>query len=99
MFIVQGGIIARGLFTLPKFDKKLVDTIITQATPHQSAVISVDSYTASYYDKVNSFWRKNHNTTLRDVTVISTGGGYRDILVRSHLTSLKHVCLIYCVIN
>ena len=32
----QGGIIARALFTLPDFDPRLVNTIITQATPHQA---------------------------------------------------------------
>ena len=31
----QGGIVARGLFALPDFDSAMVNTIITQATPHQ----------------------------------------------------------------
>jgi len=48
-----------------------------------------------FYDKVNKFWIDNieDKSKLEDVTVFSTGGGYRDVLVRSGLTSLDGVSL------
>ena len=36
IYVLKGGVIARALFTLKGFNAKLVHTIITQATPHQS---------------------------------------------------------------
>ena len=82
---------ARALHTLPGFDVDKVHTIITQATPHQAPVVTMDSLLADFFAHVNGFWMKHHNTTLKDVTVVSSGGGYRDILVRSELASLKGV--------
>ncbi|XP_046551704.1 GPI inositol-deacylase-like, partial [Haliotis rubra] len=87
----MGGLVARALFTLPTFDPRLVTTIITQATPHQAPAIAIDSLLNSFYDEINTYWRLHANSTLRDVTVVSTGGGYRDILVRNGLTTLKGV--------
>ena len=91
VFNNQGGIVARALFTLPNFDSKLVQTVITQATPHQSPVISLDATLADFYNNVNTYWKQHKNTTLKDVVVVSSGGGYRDILVRTGLTSLSGV--------
>ena len=82
---------ARALFTLPKFKAKHVTTIITQATPHQAPVVAMDTYVQQFYDDVNAYWAQRHNTSLKEVTVVSTGGGYRDLLVRSHLTKLDRV--------
>ncbi|XP_063444450.1 GPI inositol-deacylase-like [Mytilus trossulus] len=87
----MGGMIARALFTLPEFDQSSVNTIITQATPHQAPVISFDRMIATYYSSVNNYWRTHSNTTLKHVTVVSTGGGYRDVLVRNGLTSLRGI--------
>ncbi|KAJ8319164.1 hypothetical protein KUTeg_004255 [Tegillarca granosa] len=87
----EGGMIARALFTLPDFDQQLVNTIITQATPHQGPVIALDRHMSQFYDNVNGYWRKHSNTALKHVTVISTGGGYRDKLVRHAFTSLKGI--------
>ncbi|XP_052071301.1 GPI inositol-deacylase-like isoform X3 [Mytilus californianus] len=87
----MGGMIARALFTLPEFDQNSVNTIITQATPHQAPVISLDRMIATYYSRVNNYWRTHSNTTLKHVTVVSTGGGYRDVLVRNELTSLRGI--------
>ncbi|XP_046355046.2 GPI inositol-deacylase-like [Haliotis rufescens] len=87
----MGGLLARALFTLPTFDPSLVTTIITQATPHQAPAIAIDNVLSSFYDEINTYWRLHANSTLRDVTVVSTGGGYRDILVRNGLTTLKGV--------
>ena len=82
--------IARALYTLPYFKPELVQMIVTQSTPHQAPVIAIDHEIASFYERVNTYWRDN-NKTLADVTVVSTGGGHRDVLVRSGLTSLEGV--------
>ena len=55
------------------------------------SVISLDRMIATYYNSVNNYWRTHSNTTLKHVTVISTGGGFRDVLVRNELTSLRGV--------
>ena len=91
----QGGMIARGIFTLPDFDTNTVRTIITQATPHQAPVMNVDYYMSEYYEKTNSYWISHVNTTLRDVVILSSSGGYRDVMVRSGLSSLHGVSCRY----
>lgn len=76
---------------MPTFDPDLVTTIVTQATPHQGPPVVLDSHLFEYYTDVNNFWQSHINTTLKYVTVLSTGGGYRDLLVRSGLTHLHDV--------
>lgn len=97
--LCQGGVVARGLFTVPGFDHSLVHTIITQATPHQAPVVALDAALADYYSQVNTYWRTHKNTTLKDVTVVTSGGGYRDLLVRTGLTPVFGVSTVlsYCV--
>ena len=87
----QGGFVARALFTLPAFDPNSVNLIVTQATPHQVAVITLDVSMATIYARVSAFWQDHGNSTLRHVTVFSTGGGWRDLLVRTDITSLDGV--------
>ena len=67
--------IARSLHTLRGFEADKVHTIVTQATPHRQPVIAMDSLLSEFYDHVNGYWAAHHNTSLRDVTVVSTGGG------------------------
>ncbi|RUS89814.1 hypothetical protein EGW08_002426, partial [Elysia chlorotica] len=87
-----GGIVARGLFTLPDFDPAVVNTIITQATPHQKPVVSFDEDLHHYYQRVNQYWRsEGGQAALRHVTVVSTGGGHRDVQVRYALTRLDGI--------
>ena len=50
---LQGGVIARALFTLPEFHHSLVHTIITQATPHVSPVVGADKHLVDFYAAVN----------------------------------------------
>src|SRR6218665_1649499 len=80
--------IARALYTLPNFNQTVVCTILTQATPHQMPVIIIDPFLADFYRRVNEHWAKSLG---RDVLIISTGGGHRDVLVRNGLTSLSKV--------
>uniref|UniRef100_A0A4W3JIR9 GPI inositol-deacylase n=1 Tax=Callorhinchus milii TaxID=7868 RepID=A0A4W3JIR9_CALMI len=81
----MGGIIARALFTLRNFDPTLISLIITQATPHIAPVLPLDSYLTDFYTAVNSYWILNEKD-LRNVTILSVGGGFRDYQVRSGLT-------------
>lgn len=92
----MGGLIARGLFTLPKFDLSVVHTIITFGTPHRHPVLSLDPQLMDYYETVNSFWRSQafSNDTearLKNITLVSVSGGLRDVLVRSSPSSMNHL--------
>lgn len=40
----MGGVVARALYTLPRFNPNLVSLIITQASPHLAPVLSFDPY-------------------------------------------------------
>lgn len=109
----MGGVVARALFTLPRFNPHLVSLIITQASPHQAPVLGLDPYLlgqwmgglqdqrrcsrfyfcflfihfSEFYSALRQKW-VNQADKLRNVTVLSVGGGYRDYQVRSGLTSL-----------
>ena len=87
----MGGIITRSVF-LPSEDnfykKKLVHTIITQASPHTHPVINIDNYMSNYYEKVNNFWL-NKSDSLQNVVLASLYGGTRDILVRGGLANIN----------
>lgn len=83
----MGGVVARALFTLPRFNSSLVSLIITQASPHLAPVLALDPYLLDFYSAVRKKW-VNQANKLRNVTVLSVGGGYRDYQVRSGLTSL-----------
>lgn len=90
---LQGGMVAKGLFLDPNFEKSMVHVIITLVTPHKSPVLALDSFIARYYDSVNAYWRANRRADreadLSHVTFASIGGGHRDILVRSGLTQAE----------
>ncbi|KAF3695162.1 GPI inositol-deacylase [Channa argus] len=83
----MGGVVARALFTLPRFNTSLVSLIITQASPHLAPVLALDPYLLDFYSAVRQKW-VNQANKLRNVTVLSVGGGYRDYQVRSGLTIL-----------
>lgn len=83
----MGGVVARALYTLPRFNPNLVDLIITQASPHLAPVLALDPFLLDFYSTVRQRWVSQAHR-LRNVTVVSVGGGYRDYQVRSGLTSL-----------
>lgn len=92
----MGGLIARGLFTLPKFDPSFVHTIITFGTPHCHPILSLDPQLMDYYENVNSFWKSQvfgngTESRLNNVTVVSVSGGLRDVLVRSSPSSMRRL--------
>uniref|UniRef100_A0A8D3B873 GPI inositol-deacylase n=1 Tax=Scophthalmus maximus TaxID=52904 RepID=A0A8D3B873_SCOMX len=86
----MGGVVARALFTLPRFNTNLVGLILTQASPHLAPVLALDPYLLDFYSAVKQKWLKQANK-LRNITVLSVGGGYRDYQVRSGLTSLPEL--------
>lgn len=83
----MGGVVARALFTLPRFNTSLVSLIITQASPHLAPVLVLDPYLLDFYLAVRQKW-VNQANRLTNVTVLSVGGGHRDYQVRSGLVSL-----------
>eukprot|EP01135_Chromosphaera_perkinsii_P004687 Nk52_evm36s293 gene=Nk52_evmTU36s293 len=82
----MGGIVSRGVFTVPGFDERLVKNIITLATPHASPVVTLDAQMARFYHAMNTFWIEKVFHGPSDVLLIAIGGGVRDTLVRSDLT-------------
>lgn len=40
----MGGVVARALYTLPRFNPSLVGLIITQASPHLAPVLALDPF-------------------------------------------------------
>lgn len=79
----QGGIIAKGALLLtPNINASFASMIINLATPH-TPVLVLDSIFADYYGKLET-----HLGKLKDagVTVVSIGGGPRDILVTAAQT-------------
>ncbi|XP_073503916.1 GPI inositol-deacylase isoform X2 [Phyllobates terribilis] len=83
----MGGLIARALFTLKKFKPQMINVIITQATPHVMPVLPIDYYLTDFYATVNNYWNLNANQ-LKNITILSVAGGFRDYQVRSGLTVL-----------
>lgn len=76
----QGGMIAKGMFLEPDFPAHAVKLLVTLATPH-TPVILTDPLLRDYYARVSPDWAAGSN-----MTVISLGGGVRDLVVRSGLT-------------
>ena len=58
-------------------------------------VVAFDPYLVEFYDRVNSYWLYNATGNLDAVTVLSTGGGHRDIHVRDGLTLLDGVMFMF----
>ncbi|XP_050542352.1 GPI inositol-deacylase isoform X2 [Daktulosphaira vitifoliae] len=89
----MGGIIAKGLFIQPTFDTSLVELIITLATPHRPLFLA-DHFMETYYNEVESIWGngvdKPRVSFLSNISLLSIGGGYRDIMVWPCLTYTPH---------
>ncbi len=75
-----GGLVAKFLLASPDFGVSKVNTLITLATPHEPVVV-MDKYTRDFYDTIEARWNATRHTRLEDVTLVSIGGGERDIQV------------------
>ncbi|CAN8002918.1 unnamed protein product [Ixodes hexagonus] len=82
----MGGAVARALFTLPHFEVSSVSLILTYATPHRSAAL-LDSHIERFYQRLHETWSHDRDK-FPDLTLVSIGGGDRDVLVRTELTRL-----------
>ncbi len=74
--------LAKSLFSREDFDSRKISTVITLATPH-SPVLVMDWETRAFYDSVDQHWNATRDKELKDVTLVSVGGGERDIQVRT----------------
>jgi len=81
------------LFIDPLFDTNLVELIITLATPHRPLFLA-DHYMDSYYDQVEKIWGngldKPRSSFLSNISLLSIGGGHRDLMVWPCLTYTPH---------
>jgi GPI inositol-deacylase len=92
----MGGAVARATFLAPNYKKGSVNTILTLSAPHNAGPLMTERAVASFYAKVNSYWRKSleRNSTdpdLREVAVLSLAGGFRDVQVSAELSSLEEI--------
>ncbi|XP_038604971.1 GPI inositol-deacylase [Tachyglossus aculeatus] len=83
----MGGLVARALLTLDRFDPELLNLLITQAAPHAAPVLPFDRYLAGFYAAVNSYWTLQGRAT-ENLTALSVAGGFRDYQVRAGLAFL-----------
>ena len=84
----MGGVIARGLFMLETFDPRLVNTIITLATPNLKPPLMVDQEMSNYYSQLIAFWNATNpedREKVMHLALASIGGGNRDLQVQSNL--------------
>jgi glycosylphosphatidylinositol deacylase len=88
-----GGLVAKSLFLDKTFNPKAVHTIITLATPHAAPVINIDPYLNRFYLTIDNFWSINRHLSLAHISLISIGGGYKDIQVRAALTRSQYADL------
>lgn len=75
--------IAKGIFNDPSFDPRLVQLILTFATPHSRPVVVFDEYTYKYYQETSKTWLTGRSKKLAHVTIASIGGGHMDYLVQT----------------
>lgn len=76
----QGGLIAKGaLLMTPEINSNVASILITLATPHKPSVYP-DSTFLNYYQELA---KSNEHLKNNGTTVISIGGGPRDIMVPS----------------
>ncbi|XP_068212872.1 GPI inositol-deacylase [Palaemon carinicauda] len=84
----MGGMVARALLASENVTASTVPIIITQATPHTRPVVTVDHHLKEFYEEVNDYWEKERTCKLKDVVLITIGGGRNDIQVAtSHINT------------
>jgi glycosylphosphatidylinositol deacylase len=90
----MGGMVARTMLTMPNYQSKAINTIITLSTPHAMAPLSFDGDIVRTYKGINDYWRHAYSqkwandNPLWHVTLISIAGGGLDTIVSSDYASL-----------
>lgn len=80
---MQGGIIAKGaLLLVPEINSNTASILLTLATPHKPSIFPDYTFLNYYQELTSSMPSLKENGT----TIISIGGGPRDILVPSSQT-------------
>lgn len=91
----MGGIVARTIFLQSNYRQGSVNTIVTIATPHMAAPISLDSQLTNIYARIEDFWRTAYQSAdgglLGDVSLVSIMGGNLDITVNSDAGNVQHI--------
>ena len=53
-----------------------------------SFTVLYNDYLPDFYEEVNSYWLREKDAALKNVMLVSLGGGDRDILVNYHTTRM-----------
>ncbi|KAJ4288991.1 GPI inositol deacylase [Kalmusia sp. IMI 367209] len=90
----MGGVVARTMLTMPNYQSKSINTIITLAAPHARPPVSFDGDIVRTYKGVNDYWRQAYSqeraidNPLWHVTLISIAGGGLDTMVSSEYANI-----------
>jgi glycosylphosphatidylinositol deacylase len=90
----MGGMVARTMLTMPNYQSKSINTIVTLAAPHARPPVSFDGDIVRTYKGVNDYWRHAYSqrwpidNPLGHVTLISIAGGGLDTIVPSDFASI-----------
>lgn len=90
----MGGVVARTMVTMPNYQARSINTIITLAAPHARAPVSFDGDIVRTYKGVNDYWRQAYSqkwandNPLWHLTLISIAGGGLDTVVPSDYSSI-----------
>lgn len=87
----MGGIVARTAMMLPNYVPGSVESLITLASPHTAPPAEHERLAHDIYDSVNNYWRKNSESALKNVTLVSIAGGRPDLMVHSHLSDTSNL--------
>jgi len=86
----MGGVVARVMLTIEKYQPGSINTIITLSTPHISPPVPFDWMISKIYKDIHQFWIDGYSTavndrrrSLRDVSLISISGGNLDSIICS----------------
>lgn len=95
----MGGVVARVMLLLPNYEPRLVNTILTLATPHAAAPLTFDGDILKVYSAVDRFWAAGFGDsdaayaqlardTLANVSLVSVTGGLLDNTLPADYTTL-----------
>lgn len=93
----MGGLVARTMLTMPNYQSKSINTIITLAAPHARPPVSFDGDIVRTYSGVNNYWRRAYSqdrpmdNPLWHVTLVSIAGGGLDTIVSSDYASVASI--------